>query len=219
MVTNIITRYNFIVARMADEYSVPFICHDTLSTTCFFLGLITMNFEETPTENSEDNCVTLSDELRDHVVALGAALRKKGWSVSCAESCTGGGIAFAFTSVSGSSDWFKQSWVTYSNDAKHTSLNVKEATLMTHGAVSQETVAEMATGAQDKSQANLVVTVSGIAGPGGGSSDKPVGTVWFGFICGEQRQEIKKVFSGGRDAVRAQAVRFAIAQLLTIMNV
>ena len=150
-----------------------------------------------------------------HLQQLMIAQNKK---LVLAESCTGGGIAFAFTSASGSSDWFNQSWVTYSNDAKHTCLNVKEATLTTHGAVSQETVAEMATGAKDKSQANLVVTVSGIAGPGGGSADKPVGTVWFGFICGEKKQEIKKLFSGGRDAVRAQAVRFAIAQLLTMIS-
>lgn len=182
------------------------------------MGFITMNHEPPYIENYDDTCVNLNEDLCRNVVALGAALRKRGWTVSCAESCTGGGIAFAFTSVSGSSDWFNQSWVTYSNDAKHTCLNVKEATLTTHGAVSQETVAEMATGAQDRSQANLVVTVSGIAGPGGGSADKPVGTVWFGFICGEKKQEIKKLFSGGRDAVRAQAVRFAIAQLLTMIS-
>lgn len=177
-----------------------------------------MNHENSSTENNDASCVNLNDDLRDNVLALGAALRKKSWSVSSAESCTGGGIAFAFTSVSGSSEWFNQSWVTYSNDAKHSCLNVEESTLSTYGAVSQETVAEMATGAQIKSQANVVVTVSGIAGPGGGSSDKPVGTVWFGFICGEQKQEIKKVFSGGRDAVRAQAVRFAVTQLLAMMN-
>jgi nicotinamide-nucleotide amidase len=218
MVTNIIARYNFIVASMTDEYAAPLLCHVTLKTSCFLMGFITMNHEPLNIENYDDTCVNLNEDLRRNVVALGAALRKRGWTVSCAESCTGGGIAFAFTSASGSSDWFNQSWVTYSNDAKHTCLNVKEATLTTHGAVSQETVAEMATGAQDKSQANLVVTVSGIAGPGGGSTDKPVGTVWFGFICGEKKQEIKKLFSGGRDAVRAQAVRFAIAQLLTMIS-
>ena len=215
MVTNITARYKFIVASMVDEFTALPLGHVTLRKTCFLLGFITMKHEETPIE---DNGVNLNDGLRRKVEALGVALRKKGWSVSCAESCTGGGIAFAFTSVSGSSDWFNQSWVTYSNDAKHACLNVKEATLTTYGAVSQNTVAEMATGAQDKSGANVVVTVSGIAGPGGGSSDKPVGTVWFGFICGERKREIKQLFAGGRDAVRAQAVTFAISELLTMIN-
>ena len=149
----------------------------------------------------------------DRVTALGTALRERGWSVSCAESCTGGGVAYAFTSVAGSSDWFNQSWVTYSNDAKMRELGVAATTLNTVGAVSQQTVEEMALGVRRKSAAEAVVTVSGIAGPGGGSDDKPVGTVWFGFLCGDNAQQIKSVFSGDRIAVREQAIEFAITHL------
>lgn len=151
------------------------------------------------------------------VMALGNALRRKGWTVSSAESCTGGGIAFAFTSIAGSSDWFNQSWVTYSNDAKMRELAVKPETLNAHGAVSMQTVEEMAAGVKHKSGANVVVTVSGIAGPGGGSEEKPVGTVWFGFICGEKIENIKQVFAGDREAVRQHAIQFAITHLLAML--
>lgn len=160
----------------------------------------------------------LDSALSAQVQALGDALRAKGWSVSSAESCTGGGIAFAFTSVSGSSDWFNQSWVTYSNDAKQDILGVTEQTLKEHGAVSKQTVKEMAEGVRRNSGAQLVVTVSGIAGPGGGSEAKPVGTVWFGFLCGEQEAQIKQVFSGNRDEVRQHAISFAITQLIKMLS-
>lgn len=160
----------------------------------------------------------LDSALSAQVQALGDALRAKGWSVSSAESCTGGGIAFAFTSVSGSSDWFNQSWVTYSNDAKQGILGVTEQTLKEHGAVSKQTVKEMAEGVRRNSGAQLVVTVSGIAGPGGGSEAKPVGTVWFGFLCGEQEAQIKQVFSGNRDEVRQHAISFAITQLIKMLS-
>ncbi|MDO6565501.1 CinA family protein [Alteromonas sp. 1_MG-2023] len=159
----------------------------------------------------------VSDNTTEMVTALGNALRRKGWTVSSAESCTGGGIAFAFTSIAGSSDWFNQSWVTYSNDAKMRELAVKPETLNAHGAVSMQTVEEMAAGVKHKSGANVVVTVSGIAGPGGGSDEKPVGTVWFGFICGEKTENIKQVFAGDREAVRLHAIEFAITHLLAML--
>lgn len=160
----------------------------------------------------------LDSALSAQVQALGDALRAKGWSVSSAESCTGGGIAFAFTSVSGSSDWFNQSWVTYSNDAKQSLLGVTDQTLLKHGAVSKQTVKEMADGVHRNSGAQLVVTVSGIAGPGGGSEEKPVGTVWFGFLCDQQEEQIKKVFSGDRDEVREHAITFAITYLVRMLS-
>ncbi|MCU7554861.1 nicotinamide-nucleotide amidohydrolase family protein [Alteromonas sp. ASW11-19] len=144
------------------------------------------------------------------VLAFGERLRERGWSVSCAESCTGGGIAHAFTSVAGSSDWFNVSWVTYSNAAKQQALGVQAATLAEHGAVSEAVVREMVTGVHHHSGADLAVAVSGIAGPGGGSPEKPVGTVWFGFYCRGDVLCTAKVFAGDRSAVREQAVEFAI---------
>ena len=160
----------------------------------------------------------LDSALSAQIQVLGDALRAKGWSVSSAESCTGGGIAFAFTSVSGSSDWFNQSWVTYSNSAKQSRLGVTEQTLVEYGAVSQQTVKEMADGVRRNSGAQLVVTVSGIAGPNGGSEEKPVGTVWFGFLCGEKAEHIKQVFSGDRDEVRHHAIAFAISHLVRLLS-
>ena len=160
----------------------------------------------------------LDSALNTQVMAIGDALRDKKWTASTAESCTGGGIAFAFTSVAGSSDWFNQSWVTYSNRAKTQELSVKAETLEAHGAVSQQTVTEMACGVQKRCGANVVITVSGIAGPGGGSDSKPVGTVWFGFICGKDSAQVKQVFSGDRDEVRGQAVAFAINYVLKMLS-
>ena len=160
----------------------------------------------------------IDSALSAQVQMLGDSLRAKGWSVSCAESCTGGGIAFAFTSVSGSSDWFNQSWITYSNDAKKRTLGVSEQTLQEFGAVSKQTVKEMAEGVRRNSGAQLVVTVSGIAGPGGGSEEKPVGTVWFGFMCGAMSEQIKQVFSGDRDEVRQHAIAFAMTHLVKMLS-
>ncbi|MAI39534.1 CinA family protein [Alteromonas sp.] len=162
--------------------------------------------------------LVLDSALNTQVMAIGDVLRERGWTASSAESCTGGGIAFAFTSVAGSSDWFNQSWVTYSNKAKTQELSVKVETLEAHGAVSQQTVTEMALGVQKRCEANVVITVSGIAGPGGGSDDKPVGTVWFGFICGDDAFQVKQVFSGNRDEVRGQAVAFAINYVLKMLS-
>lgn len=170
----------------------------------------------TASESNQDN-LTLNSALSGQIEALGNALREKGWTVSCAESCTGGGIAYAFTSVSGSSQWFNQSWVTYSNQAKQQGLGVRQETLSNHGAVSPQTVYEMANGVQKHSGAELVVTVSGIAGPDGGSEDKPVGTVWFGFICNDESTQVKKVFAGDRETVRAQAIKFAINHLISLL--
>ena len=156
--------------------------------------------------------------LAEQILAVGEALRQKGWSVSCAESCTGGGVAYALTSVAGSSDWFNQSYVTYSNQAKQALVNVSGDTLDKFGAVSAETVREMAEGTARQSAAQCTAAISGIAGPGGGSEEKPVGTVWFGFLCGEHEEQIKQVFSGNRDEVRQHAISFAITQLIKMLS-
>lgn len=137
-------------------------------------------------------------------------LAELGHTVTCAESCTGGLLSAAFTQQPGSSDWFNMGYVTYSNHAKQQLLNVNETTLRHYGAVSEECVREMALGALIDAKADYALSISGIAGPGGGSAEKPVGTVWFGFATKQRIWAKQKVFSGNRDAVRAQAVQFAL---------
>ena len=148
------------------------------------------------------------------VAELAAHLRRRGWWLACAESCTGGGVAAALTELAGSSAWFECAYVTYSNRAKREMLGVSEQTLARHGAVSRETVLEMATGALLRSHAQLSVAVSGIAGPGGGTPEKPVGTVWFAWATREAAVADCRVFSGDRAQVRGAAVDAALQGLL-----
>lgn len=133
-----------------------------------------------------------------------------GLSVSCAESCTGGLLAGQFTTLAGSSAWFNMSWVTYSNEAKQRLLGVSAEVLQTFGAVSEQTVRQMAQGALQAAQADFAVSISGIAGPDGGSETKPVGTVWFGLANKHGTEASCQHFSGNRDEVRQQAVAFAL---------
>src|SRR5215831_857510 len=112
---------------------------------------------------------------------VGSRLRRRGLMLATAESCTGGWIAQAVTSVAGSSDWFERGFVTYSNEAKKEMLGVRAATLSRHGAVSEEAAREMASGALKRSGAHVAIAVTGIAGPGGGTREKPVGTVCFAW--------------------------------------
>jgi nicotinamide-nucleotide amidase len=146
-------------------------------------------------------------ELADH-------LRRRGWWVASAESCTGGGIAAALTDLAGSSDWFDRGFVTYSNQAKQEMLGVSPQTLLRFGAVSRETVLEMARGALGHSRAHLSVAVSGIAGPGGGTPDKPVGTVWLAWASDGDVAAVQRHFPGDRAAVRAATVDVALWGLL-----
>ena len=136
-----------------------------------------------------------------------------GKSVSCAESCTGGLLAAEFTRLPGSSAWFHMSWVTYSNEAKQRLLGVLPHTLETYGAVSEETVREMAEGALRLANADYALSISGIAGPDGGSAEKPVGTVCFGLATRQTSFARRMHFTGDRNAVRAQAVAFALQWL------
>lgn len=149
---------------------------------------------------------------------LGEALLARKWTVTCAESCTGGGIGHAITMKAGSSAWFNQGFITYSNQAKSSLLQVQTSTLETVGAVSQQTVREMARGAARAANAEVAVSVSGIAGPDGGSDDKPVGTVWFGFYVDGAEMQERCVFNGDRDAVRGQAISFAMQKLIALLR-
>lgn len=146
---------------------------------------------------------------------LAEALRARQWMVTVAESCTGGGLAATLTDVPGASDWFAYGFVTYADQAKQDLLGVPATTLLTHGAVSEATVLAMARGAQARANAQVSVAISGVAGPGGGSENKPVGLVWFGFAgpnaaCAAQAQQ----FSGDRLAIRQQAIGYALHKLL-----
>jgi nicotinamide-nucleotide amidase len=154
------------------------------------------------------------DTLCRQAAALGAVLRQRGWRLVTAESCTGGLVSAAVTSVAGSSDWFDRGMVTYSNTAKTDLLGVDATLFAQVGAVSPEVANAMALGALQHAQANLAVAVTGIAGPGGGTPDKPVGTVWFGLAWRDgdtaHSQARHRLFEGDRAAVRLQAAAFAL---------
>lgn len=156
--------------------------------------------------------------ITDLVTELATVLVEREYLLATAESCTGGGIAAACTDLAGSSQWFECGFVTYSNESKSSLLGVSEETLITHGAVSQQTVHAMVVGAVNSSRANVAVATSGIAGPGGGSAKKPVGTVWIAW-GGEKngKTEVESqcfLFDGDRESVRQQAVYQALANLL-----
>jgi nicotinamide-nucleotide amidase len=156
-------------------------------------------------------------ELYTLAEQVGHALKAKGLMMATAESCTGGWIAQAVTAVSGSSSWFERGFVTYTNTAKQEMLGVKTATLEAHGAVSEPTVREMVEGALARSHAQVAVSVSGVAGPTGGTPEKPVGLVCFGWGAkGGAIQTAAKHFDGDREAVRRQAVGFALKQVLAL---
>ena len=160
----------------------------------------------------------MTEDITQLAQRLGNELVAKGWQLTCAESCTGGGVGYAITSISGSSAWFKTGFITYSNDAKHELLGVSENTLAQFGAVSCETASEMATGAAMQANAEVAVAISGIAGPDGGTPDKPVGTVCFGFFINGQKITQTQVFAGDRQAVRLQAIEFALSTSLTLLS-
>ena len=156
----------------------------------------------------------MNADLLALVNELATRLRGRGWTMASAESCTGGLIAAACTELSGSSDWFDRGFVTYSNAAKTDSLGVPAALIDAHGAVSEPVARAMASGAVAHSAAHCALAVTGVAGPTGGSTDKPVGTVWFGWSTPAGVATEHRRFDGDRAAVRTQAVRHALAGLL-----
>ena len=144
----------------------------------------------------------------------GKALKAKGYTLVTAESCTGGWVAQEVTSIAGSSEWFERGYVTYSNAAKREALGVRKATLERHGAVSEPTAREMARGALRRSRGTIAVSITGIAGPGGGSPGKPVGTVCFAWAQGRKIRSETRRFNGGRRNVRRQSVVHALRGVL-----
>lgn len=149
------------------------------------------------------------------VTQLAQALTGRGWMMTTAESCTGGLIAGACTELAGSSLWFDRGVVTYSNEAKVDLLGVPAELIAQHGAVSEPVAIAMAQGALAKAKAQIAVAVTGVAGPGGGSPDKPVGTVWLAWACHNGLVQAEcHVFGGDRAAVRSATVRCALQGVL-----
>jgi len=152
------------------------------------------------------------------VAATAELLLKKGWMLATAESCTGGLIAGACTELAGSSAWFERGFVTYSNAAKTELLGVDAALIEAHGAVSEPVARAMAEGAIARSAARAAVAVTGVAGPTGGSPEKPVGTVWFGWSVDGQVRTERRRFGGDRAAVRAATVHYALQTLAGLLG-
>ena len=165
----------------------------------------------TATSLSKEELLALDGKgLEAILIQISAQLLTRGWMLATAESCTGGMIAAACTDLAGSSQWFERGFVTYSNAAKTELLGVPTALIAQHGAVSEPVARAMATGAVARSHAQVAVAVTGVAGPTGGSADKPVGTVWFGWSTdGVVTTEMRR-FAGDRAAVRQATLAHAL---------
>ena len=156
-----------------------------------------------------------TDQLTALATALGARLAARGFKLATAESCTGGWVAQAVTSIAGSSEWFERGFVTYSNDANRELLGVRAATLEQEGAVSEATAGEMARGALSESRAQVAVSITGVAGPAGGTPEKPVGMVCFGWALADGGADTTtRHFEGDRTEIRRRSVIFAMEGLL-----
>lgn len=159
----------------------------------------------------------VDDELLILSNALGHALKERAWMLALAESCTGGMAAQYITAIAGSSVWFDAGFVTYSNQAKTRMLGVNAETIAEHGAVSEQTALEMALGALAHSEADIAAAITGIAGPDGGSADKPVGTVCFAWVTQNGMQlSASHRFTGDRDMVRKESVKTVFEQLMSL---
>jgi nicotinamide-nucleotide amidase len=157
--------------------------------------------------------------LKSLINEVSNQLTARGWKLATAESCTGGGVAYQLTELPGSSAWFERGFVTYSNLAKVEMLGVKQSLLDTLGAVSEPVARAMAEGALSNSQAQVSIAITGIAGPDGGSKDKPVGTVWFSWASIDaETQSAVQLFSGDRSEVRSQSIRFGLENLLVMLK-
>jgi nicotinamide-nucleotide amidase len=159
----------------------------------------------------------------DYAKALAQHLISKKWKLALAESCTGGLVCATLTELPGSSDWFERGYITYSNAAKTECLGVPTALIQQHGAVSEAVAKAMAEGALQHAKVNVAISITGIAGPTGGSTEKPVGTVCFGWAiqnaAGENVTSCQtKRFSGDRQTVRQQASEYALAELLKLLS-
>ena len=150
--------------------------------------------------------------------SLGERLKRASETLATAESCTGGWAAQVVTSVAGSSAWFERGFVTYSDAAKQDLLGVRAETLRAHGAVSEETAREMASGALARSQATVALSITGVAGPGGGTPEKPVGTVCFAWARGAEVRSEAHRLAGDRESIRRQSVILALEGVMRALD-
>jgi nicotinamide-nucleotide amidase len=155
--------------------------------------------------------------VNDIARKLGAALKAQGLKLATAESCTGGWVAMALTAIPGSSEWFERGYVSYSNEAKREDLGVAEQTLRRHGAVSEQVACEMAAGALKRARAQVALAITGVAGPTGGTADKPVGLVCFAWAHGSKITSETRRFDGDRESVRRQSVLHALERATELL--
>ena len=154
----------------------------------------------------------------DLTKTLAEILLSRNWTVSLAESCTGGLVSATLTELAGSSEWFERGYITYSNEAKTECLEVPARLIESHGAVSEPVAKAMAEGARINSGSDVAISVTGIAGPSGGTAEKPVGTVCFGWATENQTLTKTMHFNGDRQAVRQQATEFALTELIALLR-
>jgi len=154
----------------------------------------------------------------DLTKTLADILLSRNWTLSLAESCTGGLVCATLTELAGSSEWFERGYITYSNEAKTECLGVPTQLIESHGAVSEQTAKAMAEGARINSGSDVAISITGIAGPSGGSADKPVGTVCFGWATENQSLTKTMRFDGDRQAVRQQATEFVLTELIALLR-
>ncbi len=152
--------------------------------------------------------------MNGYIKRVSDILKKKKLTISTAESCTGGLLAKCLTDIAGSSMFFKMGVVTYSNDSKIKLLKVKPSTIKEYGAVSEQTAIEMVKGLKKLSNTDICVSITGIAGPDGGSKEKPVGTVYISIIVGKKIDTYKKEFKGNRDEIRTKSVNFVLSKII-----
>ena len=153
------------------------------------------------------------------VEEVAEALTRQGHKLAVAESCTGGAIAAALTSLAGSSAWFERGFVVYSNVSKSEMLGVKDETAIEHGSVSEPVVREMVNGALARSTATIAVAVTGVAGPGGGTAEKPVGTVWLAWVIRDGKTRVRELFfHGDRTQIREQSIQAALSGIISLVQ-
>jgi nicotinamide-nucleotide amidase len=159
-----------------------------------------------------------NNDLHEVTQALARVLKKNNWHLSTAESCTGGMVAASITELAGSSEWFERGYVTYSNQSKSEDIDVSQNLIEQHGAVSDQVARAMALGAKQNSGSDLSLSITGIAGPTGGSPEKPIGTVCFAWIlANDQIVSETKHFEGNRQQIRQQACDFSLRKLLSLV--
>jgi nicotinamide-nucleotide amidase len=169
---------------------------------------------------SQSSAVNLDIELDDIIATMAKTFLVKGWRLSTAESCTGGLVSASITALAGSSEWFERGYITYSNQAKSEDIDVSQNLIEQYGAVSDQVARAMALGAKQNSGSDIALSITGIAGPSGGSPGKPVGTVCFAWVLSnDQMISETKHFDGDRQQIRQQACDFSLRKLLDLLRI